>query len=163
GIDAGHRAVEIDAIGAAAVFDALIMARALHENPAHGLGRRGEEMAAAIPAPFLLLSRHAQVGFVHERRRLERLVPLALARQTGSRQLAEFVIHFGQQLARCPGAALRGLVVRHGAPGIMTPESIGLVKTSHASVAAQPRRLAAQFYVELFTAAPGLRPLFPAD
>ncbi len=45
----------------------------------------------------------------------------------------------------------------------MTPESIGLVKASYKTVATEPRRLAARFYLELFTAAPGLRPLFPAD
>jgi hemoglobin-like flavoprotein len=45
----------------------------------------------------------------------------------------------------------------------MTPESIGRLKTSFNEVAAQPRVLAARFYEELFTAAPRLRPLFPAD
>ena len=45
----------------------------------------------------------------------------------------------------------------------MTPESIARLKSSFSEVAAQPGALAARFYQELFTAAPALRPLFPAD
>jgi hemoglobin-like flavoprotein len=45
----------------------------------------------------------------------------------------------------------------------MTPEAIGLVKTSYAKLAATPRLLAARFYEELFAVAPNLRPLFPGD
>ena len=45
----------------------------------------------------------------------------------------------------------------------MTPERIARLKSSHAQVSAEPRALAARFYQELFTAAPALRPLFPAD
>jgi hemoglobin-like flavoprotein len=45
----------------------------------------------------------------------------------------------------------------------MTPESVGLVKSSHAAVTRQPGTLAARFYDELFRRAPGLRPLFPSD
>ena len=45
----------------------------------------------------------------------------------------------------------------------MTPEAIGRLKASYASVTATPRQLAARFYHELFTEAPNLRPLFPGD
>ena len=45
----------------------------------------------------------------------------------------------------------------------MTPERIARLKSSHAEVATEPRALATRFYQELFTAAPTLRPLFPAD
>ena len=45
----------------------------------------------------------------------------------------------------------------------MTPESIARVKSNFSEVAAEPGALAARFYLELFTAAPGLRPIFPAD
>ena len=45
----------------------------------------------------------------------------------------------------------------------MTPERIARLKSSHAEVAAEPRALASRFYHELFTAAPALRSLFPAD
>lgn len=45
----------------------------------------------------------------------------------------------------------------------MTPESIARLKSSFGEVAAEPCALAARFYLELFTAAPALRPLFPDD
>ena len=45
----------------------------------------------------------------------------------------------------------------------MTPERLARLRHSFAEVSAQPRALAARFYEELFTAAPRLRPLFPAD
>ena len=45
----------------------------------------------------------------------------------------------------------------------MTPESMARLKASFQEVAVQPRALAARFYQELFTAAPHLRVLFPAD
>jgi hemoglobin-like flavoprotein len=46
---------------------------------------------------------------------------------------------------------------------IMTPERIARLKDSFTQVSAEPRALAARFYQELFTAAPALRSLFPAD
>jgi hemoglobin-like flavoprotein len=46
---------------------------------------------------------------------------------------------------------------------IMTPERIVRLTRSLEEVSAQPRVLASLFYKELFTAAPGLRPLFPTD
>ena len=45
----------------------------------------------------------------------------------------------------------------------MTPEAITRVKSSYAGVAAQPRQLAARFYLEMFAVAPNLRSLFPPD
>jgi hemoglobin-like flavoprotein len=45
----------------------------------------------------------------------------------------------------------------------MTPEAIALIKVSYAQVSSTPRQLAGRFYDHLFTAAPNLRPLFPAD
>jgi len=45
----------------------------------------------------------------------------------------------------------------------MTPETIGLIKTSHAQATAAPRQLADRFYEHLFAAAPSLRRLFPDD
>jgi hemoglobin-like flavoprotein len=45
----------------------------------------------------------------------------------------------------------------------MTPERIARLTHSFEEVSAQPRALASLFYQELFSAAPGLRPLFPAD
>src|SRR5882762_4045308 len=45
----------------------------------------------------------------------------------------------------------------------MTPEAIARLKNSFNEVAARPGALAGRFYQELFTAAPGLRLLFPVD
>jgi hemoglobin-like flavoprotein len=45
----------------------------------------------------------------------------------------------------------------------MTPEAIALIRASYAHVSATPRQLAGRFYEELFTKAPNLRRLFPAD
>ena len=45
----------------------------------------------------------------------------------------------------------------------MTPDSIARLRRSFAEISTEPRVLASRFYHELFTAAPGLRPLFPAD
>jgi hemoglobin-like flavoprotein len=45
----------------------------------------------------------------------------------------------------------------------MTPEARQQVKASYLTVSGTPRQLAARFYQELFSAAPGLRPLFPGD
>jgi hemoglobin-like flavoprotein len=45
----------------------------------------------------------------------------------------------------------------------MTPDAIARVKISYAALPAEGRQLSARFYQELFAAAPGLRPLFPAD
>ena len=45
----------------------------------------------------------------------------------------------------------------------MTPDAIERIKRSHAALPAEGRQLSARFYQELFSAAPKLRPLFPAD
>jgi hemoglobin-like flavoprotein len=45
----------------------------------------------------------------------------------------------------------------------MTPERIARLKNSFSQVSVEPRALATRFYQELFTAAPALRALFPAD
>jgi hypothetical protein len=81
------------------VLDSLIVTGALHQNAAHGERGGGEKMAAAIPLAIFASAGHAQVGFVDERSGLEGLMLVALARQTGPRQLPEFVIHFRQQVA----------------------------------------------------------------
>jgi hemoglobin-like flavoprotein len=46
---------------------------------------------------------------------------------------------------------------------IMTPERMARLRRSFEEVSAQPRTLASLFYKELFSLAPGLRPLFPAN
>jgi hypothetical protein len=45
----------------------------LDEDAAHGLGRRGEEVAAAVPPLGVVRTYQAEVGLMHQRRGLERL------------------------------------------------------------------------------------------
>ena len=46
---------------------------------------------------------------------------------------------------------------------IMTPERMARLRENFAQVSSEPRALATRFYQELFTAAPALRSLFPAN
>ncbi len=79
---------------------------------------------------------------MHERGRLQRLVRLALARETGPRELPQFVIHFRQQARpKCRGRR-RGCRRLTSQRRIMTPEAIAQVRASYAEVAARPRQLA---------------------
>jgi hypothetical protein len=52
----------------------------------------------------------AKKGLVHERGRLQGLVVVALAREANAGQLAQFVVHFGQHVARRAGVAVAGAV-----------------------------------------------------
>ena len=104
------RAVEFDAFGVAAVLHPLIMPRALDENAAHRQRRGGKEMTASVPAAVAAVAGDAQVRFVDERSRLERLIRPALTRESRSRQFSQFVIDFRQHLVRSAGAAVRRVV-----------------------------------------------------
>src|SRR5262249_2743184 len=115
--DAG---IEIDALAAGAMLDALIMARPLDEDAAHRERRGREEMAAPIPLLLLPIAGHAQVRLVDERRRLQRLrvLAVALVRQPRLREPAQFVVDFGQTLARGARSAVGLRIAGHsrGAP-----------------------------------------------
>ena len=67
------------------------------EDAAHGLGRGGEEVAAAVPVLGLLRVHQPQVGLVDQGRGLERLAGLLLG-QLLRRQLAQLVVDQRQQL-----------------------------------------------------------------
>ena len=45
----------------------------------------------------------------------------------------------------------------------MTPDARALVRANYAAAVREPGALARQFYAELFSRSPGLRPLFPVD
>ena len=45
----------------------------------------------------------------------------------------------------------------------MTPDAIDQIRSSYARIAVSDRQLSAGFYARLFSAAPGLRRLFPED
>ena len=55
---------------------AALAAGGLDEDAAHRLGRRGEEMAVALPPPVVRRADQPQVGLVHQGRRVERLAGL---------------------------------------------------------------------------------------
>jgi hemoglobin-like flavoprotein len=114
------------------------------------------------PFPLSWLARHPKVGLVDEGSRLQRLIRLSFASEPRPRQLPQFVIHFWYHVGR-GGRSVWMMRARYHGDYIMTPESIARLKSSFNEVAAEPRVLAARFYLELFTAAPALRPLFPTD
>jgi hemoglobin-like flavoprotein len=94
--------------------------------------------------------------------RLQGLIRLSLASEPRPRELPQFVVHFWHELGR--GGRFVGMIrARCHDSSSMTLESIARLKSSFSEVAAEPRALAARFYLELFTAAPALRVLFPAD
>jgi hypothetical protein len=66
------------------------------EDAAHRLGGRGKEMSAAIPRLFGIGADQTKIGFVDQRRRLERL-PWLLVRQPVSGELPQLVVNQGQQ------------------------------------------------------------------
>ena len=95
------------------MFEPLIVPGALDENPAHGKRGGGEEVPATVPSPILTIAGDAKIRFVNQCSRLQRLVSLALAAETGSRQFPQFVIDFRQQFVRRAGPAVRCGVPRH--------------------------------------------------
>jgi hypothetical protein len=117
----GDLRVEVDALSARAVPEALIVTGSLDQNAAHRQCSRGKEMTAPIPLLVLLIAGDAQIRFVNERCRLQRvrLAAVALARQPRSRQLAQFVIHFRQELARRARSAVgREVGCHRGTPSL---------------------------------------------
>jgi hypothetical protein len=70
-------------------------------------------MSATIPALLAAVACHAEIRLVNERGRLQGLMRLPLARETRPREFAQFVIDFGQQVARRAGTVLPVEVRRH--------------------------------------------------
>src|SRR5262249_16125098 len=89
--------LEIDAPPVAAALGTPLAAGAFDEDAAHGLGRGGEEVAAAVPLRRVGRADQAEVGLVDQGGGLEGLAGLLL-RQLGPRQLPQFVVDEGQQL-----------------------------------------------------------------
>src|SRR5262245_18221748 len=78
GVVHGRQRVQIDALPTAAALETALLLGAVDEEAAHGLGTGGEEVAAAVPVPFLSVPDQAQVGLVTQGCRLEGLAgPLA--------------------------------------------------------------------------------------
>ena len=82
----------------AAVLRASLAAGAVDQDPPHGLGRGGEEVAAAVPVPgSLSASDQPEVRLVDQGRGLERLAGLLLRQLLGG-QLAQLVVDQRQEL-----------------------------------------------------------------
>ncbi len=77
----------------------------LDEDAAHGLGRRGEEVAPAVPGPHRVRIHQPQIGLVDQGRGLERLARL-LVREPQGCQLPQLVVDQRQQLLGGPRVAL---------------------------------------------------------
>src|SRR5262249_5504651 len=93
-------AIEIHTLAAsAAPLLTAFAASAVDEDAPHGLGCRGEEMAAAVPLLSLLRVYQPQVRFMDQGRGLQGLTRFLL-RQPLRRQLAQLVIHQRQQMLR---------------------------------------------------------------
>src|SRR5262249_13310730 len=75
------------------------------EDTAHGLGRRGEEMAAVVPLVASGRADQTEVRFMDEGCRLK-CVPGWLGSQAGRGEAAKFVVDQGQQLRGGPRVTL---------------------------------------------------------
>jgi hypothetical protein len=73
------RVAEGEPLRPAAAFRAFLAPEVVDEAAAHGLGRRGEEMAAAVPGLRLLDIDQPDVGFMDQSRRLQGLTDFTRA------------------------------------------------------------------------------------
>ena len=105
----GLGGVEVYPAAVAAALEPVSPPGVLDQDPPHGLGRRGEEVAASVPGPVGIDADQPQVRLVHQRRGLERL-PGRLPRHPLRGQPPQLVVDQGQQLAS-RSSALRGRVI----------------------------------------------------
>ena len=96
---------EVQALRSPPCFIGLLAAGVVDEDAAHGLGGGGEEMAAAVPVRAPVAADQPQVGFVDQRRGLQRLPGLLLGQPLRG-QLAQFVVDQRQELLRGVRVAL---------------------------------------------------------
>src|SRR5262249_16785413 len=73
--------------------------RGVNQNSAHRLGSGGEEVPATVPALLILGTDQAQIRFMAQGRRLQRLAGLLL-RELLRGDLAQLVVHERQKLFR---------------------------------------------------------------
>ena len=98
-IGTSHGFIEFDVFTARTVFGALVMARTFDQDAPHRQCRGGKKVTTPIPLLCRPVARDAQERLVHERRRLQGLVRLALASETCFREFAQLVVDFRQKLA----------------------------------------------------------------
>src|SRR5262245_32894211 len=94
----------------------LLAAGALDEDAAHRLGRRGEEVTAAVPLLPAVGVHQPQVSFVHQGGRLEGVAG-RLGRQPGGGQFAQLAVDERQEFGRGLRVAGRGRVQQLGDGG----------------------------------------------
>jgi hypothetical protein len=89
-----------DALLVSATLGPLLAPGILNENTPHRLGRRSEEVSAAIPVLVgAIVPRQAQISLVNQRRRLKRL-SWRLVGEPLRRQPAQLLVDQRQQLVR---------------------------------------------------------------
>ena len=105
------------------MFARSLAAGTLDQDAAHGLGRRGEEVAPAVPAGVLGTDQ-AEIGLMHQGGRLERLAGLLPGQPLGG-QFPQLVIDQGKELLgrprRRPERRRKGSGSRR--PSIRLPDS----------------------------------------
>jgi hypothetical protein len=118
----GGDPAEVAAVQAAASLGRVLAARILDEDATHGLGRRGEEVAPAVPARVGRADQ-AEVRLVDQGGGLQRL-PGPLPGQPRGGEPAQLVVDEREQRVGGPGVAVpdrrqdpRHVVHRRGAPG----------------------------------------------
>jgi hypothetical protein len=104
GIHDAQRLVQFHPDTPAPVLGSPLATGPLHENPPHGLGRGGEEVAAAVPMLGLLRIHQPNVRLVDQGRGLERLAGLLLRHLLGS-QFPQLVVDQRQKLFGGRGVA----------------------------------------------------------
>ena len=94
-------------LGVPAAFLRALVAGVINQDAAHELGGDAEEVGAALPINAGLIHQ-LHVGFVDQRRRLQRMVPAFAAHVVGG-DAAQFGVHDREELIVCAGGALTGV------------------------------------------------------
>jgi hypothetical protein len=89
--------VEFLASPSAAVFACAFAAGTVDEDAAHGRGRHAEEVLPIREPPLGLAVHQAEIGFVDQGRRLERVAGLFLRQPLGG-EFAQLAVNQGQEL-----------------------------------------------------------------
>ena len=121
--------IDLHPLATAPAFLAPFVACAVNDNSAHGLGRGGEEMTAAVPILNLPCIHQANVRIMDECGGLERLAWF-FVRQLSRRQLAQLIVHKWQKLLGRERITLldrqqdRSHIIVHGCPiGFQVPRT----------------------------------------
>jgi hypothetical protein len=101
--------VEVMTGEVAAVFEPVFAASGFDQDSAHGLGRGGEEVPAAVPAVPIASPDQPEIRLIDEGGRLQGVVG-GLARHLRGSELPQFVVNerkqFGGSLAAAAGNKL---------------------------------------------------------